>query len=45
VAVSLTEPAKARVLASGAYAWLQETLAEHRGIRAALCEAGLWPVA
>jgi hypothetical protein len=45
VAVSFTEPAKARAMAPGAYAWLQETLAEHRGIRAALSEAGLWPVA
>jgi hypothetical protein len=45
VAVSFTEPDKARAIASSAYGWLQETLAEHGDIRAALCEAGLWPVA
>jgi hypothetical protein len=45
VSVSFTEPDKARAIVPSAYAWLQETLAEHRGIRAALFEVGLWPVA
>jgi hypothetical protein len=42
-AVSFTEPDKARAIAPGAYAWLQETLDQHDGIRAALADVGLWP--
>jgi hypothetical protein len=42
VAVSFTEPAKARAIAPAAYAWLQETLDQHDGIRSALADVGLW---
>jgi hypothetical protein len=42
VSVSLTEPAKARAMAPGAYAWLMETLHGHGRIRHALTAAGLW---
>jgi len=43
VAVSFTEPAKARAIAPAAYAWLQETLDQHDSIRSALADVGLWP--
>lgn len=42
VAVSFTEPDKAKAIAPGAYAWLQDTLGQHECIRAALIQVGLW---
>ncbi|ETX03719.1 MAG: hypothetical protein ETSY1_46355 (plasmid) [Candidatus Entotheonella factor] len=44
VAVSFTEPDKAKAIAPAAYAWLQEALVEHPRIRTALADVGLWPV-
>ena len=43
VSVSFTEPDKARVIAPAADAWLRETLWQHKRIRTALIEVGLWP--
>jgi hypothetical protein len=43
VAVSFTEPDKARVMAPAAYTWLQEAMEPHGAIRAALADVGLWP--
>jgi len=42
VAVSFTEPDKAKAIAPGAYAWLQETLGQHERICASLIQVGLW---
>jgi hypothetical protein len=44
VAVSLTEPDKAKAISPGAYQWLQATLHGHDRIRAALVDTSLWPV-
>lgn len=43
VAVSFTEPDKARALSPAAYAWLQETLDPHASIRSVFADVGLWP--
>jgi hypothetical protein len=43
VAVSFTEPYKARAIAPAAYAWLQATLDQDVSVRSALAEVGLWP--
>ncbi len=42
VAVSLTEPEKAKAIVPAAYGWLKETLYHHDRIRANLIEVGLW---
>jgi hypothetical protein len=44
VAVSFTEPDKAKAISPGAYQWLQTTLNGHERIRAALVDTGLWPL-
>ena len=43
VAVSLTEPDKAKAIAPAAYAWLQAVLNQEARIRSALSGVGLWP--
>jgi len=43
MAVSFTEPDKARAIAPAAYAWLQATLDQDVSVRSALAEVGLWP--
>jgi hypothetical protein len=43
VAVSFTEPDKARAIAPCAYAWLQATLDQDVFVRSALVDVGLWP--
>ena len=43
VAVSFTEPDKAKAIAPAAYAWLQAILDQESRIRSALSGVGLWP--
>ncbi len=44
VAVSFTEPGKAKAIAPAAYAWVQETLYQNERICCALAEVDLWPI-
>lgn len=45
VAVSFTEPDKAKAMTPAAYQWLQATLSQHDRVRPALADVGLWPTA